>query len=175
MCLYFTTMSKSIIHLKTPDVAKACSFKLVGNFFVVGSMEVLAEGLTLAEKSGVHQEDVLKFIEAFFPAPAWLEYSRKMVDGHVSGKDSGFSVDLGLKDVGHMRQLAKEKDTSLPTADLAYRHLKAVQDKGLGDQDWTSLIDPLRTASKLPSMSDTAKVVDQQEAQASATNTSREE
>ncbi|KAF9154627.1 hypothetical protein BG015_000393 [Linnemannia schmuckeri] len=175
MCLYFTTMSKSIIHLKTPDVAKACSFKLVGNFFVVGSMEVLAEGLTLAEKSGVHQEDVLKFIEAFFPAPAWLEYSRKMVDGHVSGKDSGFSVDLGLKDVGHMRQLAKEKDASLPTADLAYSHLKSVQDKGLGAQDWTSLINPLRTASKLPSMTGVAPVIEHEERHAAVATAVREE
>lgn len=138
-------------------------------------MEVLAEGLTLAEKSGVHQEDVLKFIEAFFPAPAWLEYSRKMVDGHVSGKDSGFSVDLGLKDVGHMRQLAKEKDASLPTADLAYGHLKSVQDKGLGDQDWTSLINPLRAASKLPSMTGAAKVVEYEEGHSAVANAVREE
>ncbi|KAF9088230.1 hypothetical protein BGX23_007546 [Mortierella sp. AD031] len=164
MCLYFTTMSKSIIHLKTLDTAKACSFKLVGNFFVVGSMEVLAEGLTLAEKAGVHQDHVLKFVEAFFPAPAWLEYSRKMVEGQVSGKEAGFSVDLGLKDVGHMRQLAKEKDATLPTADLAYRHLKSVQDQGLGDQDWTSLINSLRSASKSPSMSGGDKGVGSEEA-----------
>ncbi|KAF9956019.1 hypothetical protein BGZ72_003093 [Mortierella alpina] len=152
MCLYFTTMSKSIIHLKTTDVAKACHFKLIGNFFVVGSMELLAEGLTLAEKSGVDQESMIKFIEVFFPAPSWIEYSRKMMDGAVSHRDGGFPVDLGLKDVGHMRQLALDSGTSLPTADLAYRHLKAQQDQGLGGQDWSSLINSLRSASKLPAV-----------------------
>ncbi|KAF9105491.1 hypothetical protein BGX27_009587 [Mortierella sp. AM989] len=152
MCLYFTTMSKSIIHLKTPDVAKACNFKLIGNFFVAGTIELLAEGLTLAEKSNVNQESVLKFIETFMPAPVWLEYSRKMVDGAVLHKDAGFSIELGLKDVGHMRQLAHDSGASLPTADLVHRHLKSVQDKGLGDQDWSSMINSLRDASELPSI-----------------------
>jgi len=152
MCLYITTMSKSIIHLKTPDVAKACNFKLIGNFFVAGSLELLAEGLTLAEKSNVDQESVLKFVETFFPAPSWLEYSRKMVNGQVSQKEANFSVNLGLKDVGHMRQLAQDSGASLPTADLAYKHLKAVQDQGKGDEDWSSLINTLRSASALPSV-----------------------
>ncbi|KAF9994798.1 hypothetical protein BGZ65_009569, partial [Modicella reniformis] len=152
MCLYFTTMSKSIIHLKTNDVAKACQFKLIGNFFVVGTMELLAEGLILAEKAQVDQDSILKFVESFFPAPTWIEYSRKMTNGDVSHTDAGFSVNLGLKDVGHMRQLALEYGASLPTADIAYAHLKSVQDQGLGDQDWSSLINSLRSASKLPSI-----------------------
>ncbi|KAG0239150.1 NAD binding domain of 6-phosphogluconate dehydrogenase-domain-containing protein [Mortierella sp. GBAus27b] len=151
MCLYFTTMSKSIIHLKTNDVAKACQFKLIGNFFVMGTVELLAEGITLAEKAQVDQESVLKFVESFFPAPAWIEYSRKMVQGDVSQTEAGFSVNLGLKDVGHMRQLAADYDASLPTADIAYNHLKTVQDQGQGDQDWSSLINSLRSASNLPS------------------------
>ncbi|KAF9387717.1 hypothetical protein CPB97_002171 [Podila verticillata] len=148
MCLYFTTMSKQIIHLKTTNVASACSFKLIGNFFVVGSMELLAEGLTLAEKADVSQESVLKFVEAFFPAPSWIEYSQKMVRGAVS-KENGFSVELGLKDVGHMRQLAAETGASLPTADLAYNHLQAVKESGKGEQDWTSMISSLRVSSDL--------------------------
>ncbi|KAF9381966.1 hypothetical protein CPC16_009593 [Podila verticillata] len=148
MCLYFTTMSKQIIHLKTTNVASACSFKLIGNFFVVGSMELLAEGLTLAEKADVSQESVLKFVEAFFPAPSWIEYSQKMVRGAVS-KENGFSVELGLKDVGHMRQLAAETGASLPTADLAYNHLQAVKESGKGEQDWSSMISSLRVSSDL--------------------------
>ncbi|KAG0317992.1 hypothetical protein BGZ97_004525 [Linnemannia gamsii] len=156
LCLYFTTMSKSIIHLKTTDVARACSFKLVGNFFVVGTMELLAEGLALAEKADVDQEHVLKFIEAFFPTPSWTEYSKKMIPGSSSSKKSsskdkdkepGFSVELGLKDVGHMRQLALDTGASLPTADLAYNHLMAVKEQGKGDQDWSTMIGSLRIAT----------------------------
>ncbi|KAF9938876.1 hypothetical protein BGZ67_010279 [Mortierella alpina] len=156
MCLYFTTMSKSIIHLKTTDVAKAASFKLVGNFFVVGTLELLAEGLSLAEKADVEQEPVLKFLEAIFPTPTWTEYSTKMVPGARVAKtksaakrkqEGGFSVDLGLKDVGHMRRLAQETGASLPTADLAYDHLMAVKEQGKGDQDWSCLMGALRVST----------------------------
>ncbi|KAF9414027.1 hypothetical protein BGZ94_000537 [Podila epigama] len=148
MCLYFTTMSKSIIHLKTPNVASACSFKLIGNFFFVGMMEVLAEGLTLAEKADVGQGSVLKLIEALLPTSSWTEYSQRLIQGPRS-KENGFSVDLGLKDVGHMRRLATETGASLPTADLAYGHLLAVQERGKGDQDWGSLISALRVSSNM--------------------------
>ncbi|KAF9438002.1 hypothetical protein BGZ76_010206 [Entomortierella beljakovae] len=144
LCLYFTTMSRSIIHLKTTDVARASSFKLIGNFFVVGTMELLAEGLTLAEKADVDQESVLKFIEAFFPTPTWTEYSKKMTQNPVN-KDAGFTVDLGLKDVKHMRQLAQDTGASLPVADLAYDHLLAVKEKGRGDHDWSSIVCSLRS------------------------------
>ncbi|KAF9961557.1 hypothetical protein BGZ72_003163 [Mortierella alpina] len=156
MCLYFTTMSKSIIHLKTNEVAKAASFKLVGNFFVMGTLELLAEGLSLAEKADVDQESVLKFIEAFFPTPTWTEYSSKMIPGAGATKtksaaknkqEGGFSVDLGLKDVGHMRRLAQETGASLPTADLAYDHLTAVKEQGKGDQDWSCMIGALRVST----------------------------
>ncbi|KAG0196320.1 hypothetical protein BGX28_010300 [Mortierella sp. GBA30] len=169
MCLYFTTMSKNIIHLRTTEVAKAASFKLVGNFFVVGTLELLAEGLTMAEKADVDQESVLKFIETFFPVPLWSEYSSKMtplststsssrssssngiIKSKVSkkkSKDEGwFSVDQGLKDVGHMRRLAQETGASLPTADLAYDHLQVVKDQGKGDQDWSKMIGALRVST----------------------------
>ncbi|KAG0369317.1 NAD binding domain of 6-phosphogluconate dehydrogenase-domain-containing protein [Gamsiella multidivaricata] len=146
LCLYFTTMSKSIIHLKTTDVARACSFKLIGNFFVVGTMELLAEGLTLAEKADVDQGSILKFIEAFFPVPSWIECSKQMTQGTLMSKDTGFSVDMGLENVGHMRQLAQDTGASLPTADLAYNHLLALKERGKGDQDWSSMINSLRTS-----------------------------
>ncbi|KAF9094877.1 hypothetical protein BGX29_001312 [Mortierella sp. GBA35] len=172
LCLYFTTMSKSIIHLKTTDVARACSFKLVGNFFVVGTMELLAEGLTLAEKADVDQEHVLKFIETFFPTPSWTEYSKKMIQDKKGAtsfsskkesskdkdKEPGFSVELGLKDVGHLRQLALETGASLPTADLAYNHLMAVKEQGKGDQDWSSMIDSLKIATPTPSARTSSEV-----------------
>lgn len=190
LCLYFTTMSKSIIHLKTTDVARACSFKLVGNFFVVGTMELLAEGLALAEKADVDQEHVLKFIEAFFPTPSWTEYSKKMIPDSRSNssskkssskdKEPGFSVELGLKDVGHMRQLALDTGASLPTADLAYNHLMAVKEQGKGDQDWSAMIGSLRIATPTSSartsseISTSSKGEEQQDGVFS-TRTSREE
>ncbi|KAF9358496.1 hypothetical protein BGX34_008911 [Mortierella sp. NVP85] len=151
---YFAAMSKSIIDLETTNVAAASSFKLIGNFFVVGTIELLAEGLNLAERvDGIEPQAVLKFIETFFPTPSWIGYSQKMVDRSTS-KTGGFAVELGLKDVGHMRRLAQSHNTTLPTADLAYKHLSTLKEEGKGDQDWSSLIDVLRVSTPQPASND---------------------
>ncbi|KAF9167065.1 hypothetical protein DFQ26_005947 [Actinomortierella ambigua] len=149
LCLYFNTMSRQIIHLKTPNVGASSSFKLIGNFFIVGSMELLAEGLTLAEKSDVSTDALLKFIEVTFPSPVWTGYAKNMVEGQF-GKEDGFSIDLGLKDVNHMRQLAQDSHTVLPTADLVHEHFTTLKEQNKGHQDWSSLIDAVRAKSDLP-------------------------
>ncbi|KAG0306751.1 hypothetical protein BGZ98_001759 [Dissophora globulifera] len=140
---YFASMSTSIIDLKTTNVASACSFKLIGNFFVVGTIELLAEGLNLAERADIDKTAMLQFIETFFPTPSWIGYSQKMAERSTT-KAGGFAVTLGMKDVGHMRKLAEDHGTSLPTADLAYTHLETLKAEGKGDQDWSSIIDVLR-------------------------------
>ncbi|KAF8983173.1 hypothetical protein BGZ46_010711 [Entomortierella lignicola] len=142
---YFASMSKSTIDLKTTDVSSASTFKLIGNFFVVGTIELLAEGLTLAEKTNIDKQAMLNFIQTFFPTPSWIGYSQKMADKSTT-KEGGFAVDLGLKDVGHMRKLAADNGAILPTADLAYKHLTELKEQGKGDQDWSSLISVLRDA-----------------------------
>ncbi|KAF9118721.1 hypothetical protein BGW39_000923 [Mortierella sp. 14UC] len=140
---YFASMSQKTIGLKTQDVAKASSFKLLGNFFVVGSIELLAEGFALAEKVDIDKNAVLGFIESFFPTPSWIGYSQKMASESTS-KAGGFSVELGLKDVGHMRKLAADHGATLPTADVAYRNLEQLKAQGKGDQDWSSIVEVLR-------------------------------
>lgn len=140
---YFTSMSKAILDLHTEDVARACAFKLVGNFFVVGTIELLAEGLTLGDKNGVASADVLKLVELMFPSPVWVNYSRLLVAADKP-KAGGFPVTLGLKDVGHMQRLAEESGAKLPSAEVARQNLAAVQEQGYGDQDWTSMIRALQ-------------------------------
>ncbi|OAQ32188.1 hypothetical protein K457DRAFT_135518 [Linnemannia elongata AG-77] len=140
---YFGSMSKNTIDLRTTDVSKASSFKLMGNFFVVGTIELLAEGLALAEKVDIDKSAMLQFIESFFPTPSWIGYSQKMASGSTE-KAGGFPVTLGLKDVGHMRKLAADHGAALPTADVAYKNLEKLKAQGKGDQDWSSIIEVLR-------------------------------
>ncbi|KAF9906387.1 hypothetical protein EC991_000717 [Linnemannia zychae] len=140
---YFASMSQKTIDLKTLDVSKASSFKLLGNFFVVGTVELLAEGFALAEKIDIEKSAVLGFIESFFPTPSWIGYSQKIASGSTE-KAGGFPVELGLKDVGHMRKLAADHGATLPTADVAYKNLEKLKAQGKGDQDWSSIFEVLR-------------------------------
>ncbi|KAF9921979.1 hypothetical protein FBU30_007936 [Linnemannia zychae] len=67
---YIGSMAKGTIDLNTTDVSKASSFKLLGNFFVADSIELLAEGLALAEKVDLLQKTVLELIHGLFGSPA---------------------------------------------------------------------------------------------------------
>ncbi|KAK9686983.1 hypothetical protein K7432_014956 [Basidiobolus ranarum] len=128
------------------DPAAAAKTKLVGNFFIVSVIEALAEGMTFGEKSGVSREKIKEFIDLMFPFGSYNGYSSKMVkDSFVD--DVGFTVDLGLKDVGHMRRLAQESQCPLPLADLAFQHLLAAKANGCSEQDWSSLVTPVRMAA----------------------------
>ncbi|KAG0048948.1 hypothetical protein BGZ83_006181 [Gryganskiella cystojenkinii] len=142
---YFKSMSRAILDLHTTDVSRASAFKLLGNFWVVGSIELLAEGLALGGKNQLAQADVLKLVELLFPSPVWLGYSKLIVDQveNKAGGSAGFPVTLGLKDVRHMQKLAQDSGAELPTADVAYKNLKTVEERGLGGQDWTTLIQAL--------------------------------
>lgn len=63
----------------------------------------------------------------------------------------GFSLRLGLKDVGLMRQLAEQVSAPLPLADIAHGRLRAALAQGHGELDWGALITVVRTLAGLPS------------------------
>lgn len=43
--------------------------KLTGNFMLFGFVNTMSEALTLSDKNGIPRDDILAFVEAFFPAP----------------------------------------------------------------------------------------------------------
>lgn len=45
------------------------SMKLVGNFFIMSMVELIAEGMTLADKSGLSREAVVDFLKESFQGP----------------------------------------------------------------------------------------------------------
>ena len=48
---------------------KATHLKIIGNTFILNMVETLSEGHTLAEKSGLGNENLHTFIETMFPGP----------------------------------------------------------------------------------------------------------
>ena len=63
---------------------------------------------------------------------------------------TGFAVDLALKDVGHMRQLARDSVCPLPLADMAFGHLLAAKAKHGGELDWGAINLAVRDVAGLP-------------------------
>ncbi len=142
----FEAMGQGVIAVGSePHLAHA--LKLVGNFFVISAIETLSEAFTLAEKAGLASDTILRLINALLPVPLFQGYGTRLARGEFA--PPGFSLRLGLKDVGLMRRLADEVAAPLPLADLAYRHLLAALARGRGDLDWGALVTVVRELAGL--------------------------
>ncbi|KAG2075173.1 NAD(P)-binding protein [Suillus decipiens] len=140
------------------NVKKAPALKLIGNGMVMGMNELLAEMLTLGEKSGIGQQTVYDLIKEIVPAPGLVAYGNKMVNNLFDGSQ-GFSIDGGIKDASHVCRLSAELNCPMPAIDNTHRSLitaRAIHQAQVvaGTQqwdilDWSSLIASSRVAAGL--------------------------
>lgn len=89
----FTTdvMGRAYLDLSGQAYGKASTLKLIGNAFVMSNVEALAEGLTLADKSGLGVDNYHSFIELMFPF--FSGYSTRMRSGdYHKVSDGGIHV-----------------------------------------------------------------------------------
>ncbi|KAG5636592.1 hypothetical protein H0H81_007532, partial [Sphagnurus paluster] len=108
--------------LNVIDPSVAPTFKLVGNSMILGSLEVLAEAYTLAEKSGIGADNVHSLVQEILPAPSIVAYSDKIAHDKFDGS-VGFAIDGGIKDASHIRRLTAEVNSPMPAIDVAHQHL----------------------------------------------------
>lgn len=119
-------MGRAEIDFSDQEEGKASKMKIIGNTFVLGMVEALAQGHTLAEKSGLGVENLHSFIETMFPGP-YAAYSKRMLSGDYYQRDEPlFAATLARKDAGHALSLAKASGAKLRGVELADDHLKAV-------------------------------------------------
>ena len=130
------------------NVERAASFKLCGNLVTLGIIEVLAESMTLADKTGVTSATLLEFVTECLPAGPAISYGSKIRNNDFQG-DTGFTVEGGLKDANHLRHLAAEHDCIIPTVDRAHSNLITARAMGGGSLDWSSLVAGPRLAAGL--------------------------
>lgn len=60
-------MGKGYLDFADQDYGKASILKVLGNSVIFAAVEGLAEGLTLAEKSGVGVDSLVQFVDNMFP------------------------------------------------------------------------------------------------------------
>ncbi|KAF8753804.1 NAD-P-binding protein [Rhizoctonia solani] len=143
-------VSRKVIDLGG-NVEKAASMKLVGNSFILGAIELIAETQTLADKAGVGAEQLDAFIGDMFPIPLLTNYSKKMLHDSFDG-NQGFHLEGGLKDASHILQLAQDSNSPMPIITLARDHLltaRAQEAKPYPSLDWSALVSGNRLAAGL--------------------------
>ena len=73
-------MGRATIDFIDQPPSRATLLKIIGNTFILNMVETLAEGHTLAEKSGLGTDNLHQFIEMMFPGP-YTAYSNRLTGG----------------------------------------------------------------------------------------------
>ena len=116
--------------------------KLINNFLCGVQVASLAEGLAWIERSGLDQEKALSILKAGAPgSPLLGAISARMVSHNYT---VNFLLKLMTKDLLYAQTEAARCSVDLKTAEVARSLFEAAVEKGFGDVDMASVIEPLR-------------------------------
>jgi len=118
---------------ETANVAKLCS-----NLLIISAIEAMAEGINLAEKSGIDAAKWMNVLtQTLFNAPIYINYGNILLK--KAYQPAGFSLRLGLKDVNLMLEQASSADANVPFGKLLQKRLKDSIENDLAEYDWTAI------------------------------------
>lgn len=123
--------------------------KLLGNFMIASSIEMLGEALAAAEKAGLPPSRFLEIITGtLFGAPIFKRYGQLVAD--TAFEPAGFHLPLGLKDVRLALEATEEVKSPLPLASLVRERMLTAMALGRERFDWSGFASVIREASGLP-------------------------
>jgi 3-hydroxyisobutyrate dehydrogenase len=133
-------MSKEVVHLG--PVGSGAKMKLINNFLCGVQVASLAEGLTWIERSGLDREKALTVLKSGAPgSPLLGAISARMVSQNYN---VNFLLSLMAKDLVYAKAEAAHCDVDLKTAQTAHGLFEVAIRQGLGNEDMSSVIEPLR-------------------------------
>ena len=133
-------MSKEIVHLG--PIGSGAKMKLINNFLCGVQVASFAEGIIWIERSGLDRDKALSILKAGAPgSPLLGAISARMVSQNYT---VNFLLKLMTKDLLYAQNEAELSNVDLKTAEVARSLFAAAIDQGFGDQDMSSVIEPLR-------------------------------
>jgi 3-hydroxyisobutyrate dehydrogenase len=135
------TYSREIIRFG--QVGAGTTYKLVVNLMVAAQATALAEGLLLAQKSGLDMAQVIQGLTNGAVASRIVKaYAENMVNGNH--EQVNFSARWLHKDATYALKLAKEMEQATPMSAVATQIYQMALDKGLADKNASAVIEVLR-------------------------------
>jgi len=116
--------------------------KIVSNFLLVSTVELVAEAFALAEASGLPAERYYEIGKMLFPTPIYEGYGGRMLRGAF--QPAGFSAAMALKDIGMALGLATEGGSPAPVAETVRERLRTAEARGRLTWDLSALIEVAR-------------------------------
>jgi 3-hydroxyisobutyrate dehydrogenase-like beta-hydroxyacid dehydrogenase len=120
------------------EPAAANTAKLCSNFLIAAAIEAMAEGIQLAEKSGIDATQWMNMMtQTLFNAPVYINYGNILLK--KAYQPASFSLKLGLKDVNLVLTQAAAANASMPIGNTVHKQLTDSVDNGLAEYDWTAV------------------------------------
>lgn len=116
---------------------QANALKLCGNFMIASMMEAFGEAFATVRKAGVDHHLFLDVMNELFGSPVYKGYGTAMANGIF--EPAGFAMELGLKDMRLVLQVAQEVAAPMPLASLLHDHFLEGVAQGNGDIDWCGI------------------------------------
>ncbi len=132
----FKIISISQYYLGTGEESRI--MKLIINMLTGVNMQVLAETLVLAEKAGLNRKKALQVISESTAVSALIEYKFNQIS--KKQYDTVFSISMMENDFDLALTAAKQYSVPLPITAMTRQFLAAVNAKGKGEEDFSSLI-----------------------------------
>ncbi len=135
----FEAMGKNIRHVGPSG--SGTIIKLANQLLVGIHTAAASEALVLATKAGTDLQTTLDVLSTSFGASAMLNRNGPMImEGRFEG---GTPVDLILKDLRLIAEVAEENSVRLLAGSLAQQIFAEASEQGLGAQDMSALVQPL--------------------------------
>jgi len=122
------------------DAGNANVVKIIGNFMIFASVEMMAEAFRLAEDHGLNRAAVAEFFgSTIFNAPVYQNYGKLIAERKY--EPVRFTASLGYKDLGLAKALSDKSGTLMPLANATTDRLRRAVEKGWGDRDCVEAFD----------------------------------
>ena len=137
-------MSREVVHLGPSG--SGAKLKLVNNFLCGVQVASLAEAITWLERSGLDRDKALGILKAGAPgSPLLAGISARMTSRDYT---VNFLLKLMAKDLQYAHAAAIESGVELTTAANARLLFEQAISAGYGEQDMSSVVEPLRAVVK---------------------------
>ena len=123
----------------------ALAMKLAANISVAVQILAFAEGVLLAEKSGIDRETAVDVLTHSVLGSALVQYRGPFV--LKMPEEAWFNVNMMQKDLLLALELGRSLDAVLPTASIANDLMTASRGMGYGDQDFAVVFKTLQRMS----------------------------
>lgn len=142
-------MARAEINLSDEPYRKASQLKVIGNTFLMNMAEHTAQGLVVAEKSGLGPAPLQQLIELLFGGAYAAICSRMTSGDYYTREEPLFGVDLARKDIRHAESVASAAGARITVLPVAEGHLQQVKERFGSKGDVTALYGAVRTEAGL--------------------------